>query len=51
MCIRTCTCIFTYIRIQVTSHLNPWFGGAVVPFNCTLNFSDEPNVVFEAEVR
>ena len=31
------------------SHVNPWFGGAVVPFNCTLNWSADPNVEFDAE--
>ena len=29
------------------SHLNPWFGGCIAPFNTTLNYSSEPNVGFE----
>jgi len=29
------------------SHMNPWFGGSIVPFNTTLNYSLEPNVAFE----
>ena len=33
----------------VASHLNPWFGGAIVPFNLTLNFAWQPNVRFAAE--
>lgn len=30
-----------------TSHANPWFGGSIVPFNTTLNWSAHPNVEFE----
>ena len=30
------------------SHINPWFGGSVVPFNTTLNWSAQPNVEFDA---
>jgi len=31
----------------VASHLNPWFGGAIVPFSCLLNHAPgPPNVVF-----
>ena len=33
----------------VASHINPWFGGSITPFNCTLNYSPEPNVEFAAE--
>ena len=29
--------------------LNPFFGGSIVPFNCHLNWSEAPNVVFDAE--
>ena len=31
-----------------TSHVNPWFGGAIVPFNTGLNWSAAPNVEFDA---
>ena len=33
----------------VASHINPWYGSAIVPFNCMLNFARQPNVVFAAE--
>ena len=32
-----------------SSMLNPFFGGSIVPFNCHLNWSEAPNVVFDAE--
>ena len=31
------------------SHINPWFGGSVVPFNTTLNWSAQPNVEFDVD--
>ena len=31
------------------SHINPWFGGSIVPFNTTLNWSERPNVEFDVD--
>ncbi|CAK0843933.1 unnamed protein product [Prorocentrum cordatum] len=34
----------------VSATINPWFGGSIVPFNCTLNYSSAPpNVRFESD--
>ena len=35
----------------VAGHANPWYGGSIVPFNCTLNWSPAPNVEFESAER
>ena len=33
----------------VLSHLNPWFGGSIVPYSCHLNWRGDPgNVIFSA---
>ena len=33
--------------VSLSSCVNPWFGGSLVPFNITLNCSLDPNVSFE----
>ena len=33
----------------VASHVNPWFGGSMCPFNELLNYNDNPSVVFQVD--
>mmetsp|Transcript_8862 Transcript_8862/g.13586 ORF Transcript_8862/g.13586 Transcript_8862/m.13586 type:complete len:449 (-) Transcript_8862:2217-3563(-) len=30
----------------IASHINPWFGGAIVPYSCWLNLGEKVNVIF-----